>query len=358
MNYIIIPIIWAAILFLWYKLFQYLKILDKPWKDNKDRKKGVPTMQWLFVYIAFLSIVAIIFPQYFWQQLFLWFLAWSSIIILFELLDELNYIWKIKLKLHPAIRLCAHILAAILAVYIWDIQITELIMWDQIYIIQQRVFIIFFTLWSIVCINAINRFDGVYAQASWVSSVGFLTIFLLIKFVVLNHYTGILPENEKTLVFVQNISFILFILSFLSTLIEYKPLALLRDMGTMFFGFSIAYLSVVWGVKIWTVLVVLSLVIFDGIRVGIHRVFILKKSLIKWDYTHLHYRLLRLWRNKGEVRSFVRIFSVVMMILMLLQWANRTNKLIIFLVMAVLFFGINAYLFRKKKLPCGFDTEK
>jgi len=315
-------------------------------------------MQWVFVFLAFLLIVVVIFPEYLTQRMLWWFLAGSLVIVVFEVLDELNYIGKIKLKLSPAFRLISHLTAWIIAIYLWGIQIPEFIIWQNIIEVPQRSFVLFFSFWSVLCINAINWFDWVYAQASWVSSIGFLTIFLLIKFVVLKHYTNISLDKGDVLLFVQNMSFVLFTLSLLATIVEYKPLALLRDVWTMFFGFGIAYFSVVGWVKIWTLLVVLSLVIFDALRVGIHRKLVLKKSMMKWDYRHLHYRLLRLGRNKWEVRSFVWIFSLVMMTLMLLQWTNRTNKIIIFSVMFILFFGINAYLFWKKKLPCGFEENK
>lgn len=65
----------------------------------------------------------------------------------------------------------------------------------------------------------------------------------------------------------QNLAFVLFSVSLVSTFIEYKPLALVRDVGIMFFGFSLAYLSVLGGAKIGTLVVALSLVIFDAIWV-------------------------------------------------------------------------------------------
>ena len=58
------------------------------------------------------------------------------------------------------------------------------------------------------------------------------------------------------------------------------------------------------------------------------------------------------------MRVFIWIFSLVMMILMLIQEADRVNKIIIFVMMALLFFGVNTYLFLYKKLPCGLDKEK
>jgi hypothetical protein len=104
--------------------------------------------------------------------------------------------------------------------------------------------------------------------------------------------------------------------------------------------------------------VALSLVIFDAIWVIWYRVRILKKSPMKGDYTHIHHRLLGLGWSRSEVRAFVWIFSLVMMVLMLMQGANRLHKLIIFSMMALLFFGVNTYLFLHKKVPCGLKEKK
>jgi UDP-N-acetylmuramyl pentapeptide phosphotransferase/UDP-N-acetylglucosamine-1-phosphate transferase len=65
-------------------------------------------------------------------------------------------------------------------------------------------------------------------------------------------------------------------------------------------------------------LVVLSLVIFDAIWVSINRLK-KRKSPLKGDYTHLHYRLMSLSWSKTEVRVFVRGWSLFLMILMILQ---------------------------------------
>jgi len=358
MNYLLIIVISVLCLVMWSLLFKKRKILDKPWIDNRDRKKGVPTMLGIFAYLAFFFIVWFLYPDFFQSQIFWWLMAWSFVIVLFEILDELSYLGKIKFRLSPIIRLCIHILAAIIAVYVWWIEMKEWVVNWYSFLIPKWLFVWLFSIWSIVCINAINRFDWVYAQASWVSSIWFLTIFLLIKFVVLKHYVWISPEHANILNMTQILSLILFVISFVSTIIEYKPLWLLRDVGTMFFGFSIAYLSVVGWAKIWTLIVALSLVIFDAIWVGLHRMFVLKTNPMKWDYRHLHYRLLRLGWSKWEVRSFVWIFSLIMMILMLIQWTNRANKIIIFVVMALIFFGVNAYLFWIKKLPVGLKIDK
>jgi len=358
MNYLLVPIVAIAVAFIWLKLFRRWKILDKPGNDLKNTRKPVPTMQGIFVYIGFFLAIALLFPQYLHNNLF-WGLFFGSLpIVIFELIEELNYIGKIKFKIPTTLRLIGHIIGALLAVYIWSFGPQELIINGYVRAIPQRLLAAGFVVWSILCINAINRFDNASGQASGVSSIGFLTIFLLIQFVVFKHYTNFTEVNMQTLVFVKNMSFVLFCISLVSTVVEYKPLWLVRDVGIMFFWFSLAYLSVVGGAKVGTLIVALSLVIFDAIWVWLWRIFVMKKNPLKGDYTHLHHRLLGLWWTRKEVRWFVWIWSLIMMIFILIQWTDRSNKLIIFTVMAMVFFGINYYLFIVKKMPCGLTMKK
>lgn len=315
-------------------------------------------MQGIFVYLGFFAIIAILFPQYLHNNLFRGLIFGSLPIVIFEIFEEMHYIGKIKFKIPPFMRLLGHVLWWILAVYIAHLGHQEILLWGVKYILPERLFMWAFIIRSILRVNAINRFDGIYAQASGVSSIGFLTIFILIQFVVFRYYINFTAENMQILTFVKNISFVLFSISLISTIVEYKPLGLVRDIGIMFFGFSLAYLSVVGGAKIGTLVVTLSLVIFDAIRVGIYRIFIMKKNPLKGDYTHLHHRLMGLWWERKEIRIFVRGWSLIMMIFMLIQWTDRTNKLIIFLVMAVVFFGTNYYLFIAKRLPCWLAIKK
>lgn len=358
MNYLLVPVIAVAFARVGLKLFRWLKILDKPGNDLKNTRKPVPTIQGIFIYVGFFVTVAILFPEYLHSNLFRGLIFGSLPIIIFELLEELHYIGRIHFKVPPIGRLLWHIIGALLAVRIWSIGPQEFMINGQLRIIPQRLLAIFFTLWAILCINAINRFDWIYAQASWVSSIGFLTIFLLIEFVVFKEYTNFTEINLQTLLFVKNISFVLFCVSLVSTVVEFKPLGLVRDVGIMFFGFSLAYLSVVGWAKVGTLIVALSLVIFDAIWVWLWRIFVMKKNPLKWDYTHLHHRLLGLGWTRKEIRWFVWIRSIIMMIFILIQWTDRLNKIIIFLVMALVFFGVNYYLFRVKKLPCGLAIKK
>jgi UDP-GlcNAc:undecaprenyl-phosphate GlcNAc-1-phosphate transferase len=335
-------------------VFKKAKILDRPWADLKWVRSAVPTLMWIFAYISFVLSIYLFFPEMSWNKIFLWLILWVLPILIVELIEELWYMWRLSFRVPQIIRLLAHIWWAILAVYIGWIGIgQEILIWDFVWQIPQYIFVIFFVIWTMLCINAINWIDGINGQASWVSAIWFLTIFLLIKFVVMKSYTDF--NNRDILVMVSNMSLVLFFVSLISTFVEFKPLGLLRDVWIMFFGFSIAYLSVVGWAKIWTLVVALSLVIFDAIWVWLYRILILKKNPMKWDYTHIHHRLLWLKRTRSEVRAFVWIWSFVMMVLILLQWTNRLAKIIIFVMMALVFFGVNFYLFIIKKVPCGLQ---
>ncbi len=338
------------------KIFRKLNILDKPWKDLKWTRKPVPTMQWIVVYIIFLAIIALFFPEMRTNKLLLWFLAWGTLIVIVEIITELEYIWKIKFKIPAWARFLVHLIAACLALWISGIENFEFMLWSHAIILPQWVLYIAFAIWSAFVTNAVNWIDWINAQWNWILTIWFFTIFGLIQWVVLPSYTEY--TNYDTLIFVQNLSLVLAIISLVYTVIEFKPSALIRDIWTMFLAFGLAYLSVLWGTKIWTLIVALSLVIFDAIWIIFYRIFILKRSPMQWDYKHMHHRLLRLWWTRGEVRAFVWIWSIVMMVLMLMQWTNRLHKIIIFLIMAWLFFGVNVYLFLIKKLPCGQDDKK
>lgn len=355
MRHLISIVVVLIIAFWGLKWFQKWGILDKPGSDLKNTRAPVPTLQWVFVILAIMVVVGICFPSWYNSPLFLGLLIPSLLIGTVEFIEELSYLGRFP-KIPPFVRLIVHLLAAGLAIGIWGMGNQELIFAGTVYHIPQWLFSIAFLGWTMFCINAINRFDGIYAQGSGVSAIWFFTLFALIKWVVFKSYDSF--PNLEILLFVQNMSFILFVISLVYAVIEYKPLGLVRDVGIMVFGFAIAYLSVLWGVKIGTILVALSLPLFDAIWVGLYRIFVMKKNPLNGDYTHFHHRLMGLWFSRGETRGFIRIRSIIMMVLMIMQWADRFNKIVIFILMASLFFWINWYLFIYKKLPCGLQIQK
>lgn len=350
--------IWVLCVWSGREIFSRLHILDKPGKDVPKREP-VPTLQWVVIITTFIVLLYIT-KQYFDRSFgreFLWLFLGGGVIAAISIVDEMWRIVDKRLSISALFRLVIQIVVASLAWYYSGVGI-ELLNIPFFPAIELSGFLsrLFTIAWFLLFINAINRFDGIYGLATGMSSIGFLTIFLLLSFVVFPHFEFMSYERSELLIRVQNISLILFVIWILGTVLEYKPWWLMRDVGTMFFGFALWYLALLWWAKIGTLIVVLALPLFDALRVFIDR---LRrwKSPTQWDYSHLHYRLLALGWNRHEVRICIRWISLVFMIIMLLLWVDRTAKMIIFLLMATIFFGINIYLYRHKWLPSEYTPK-
>jgi hypothetical protein len=91
--------------------------------------------------------------------------------------------------------------------------------------------------------NAINRFDGVYGLATGVSTIGFWMVFALLGLVIFPSYALVDPLQISLLTNAMYLALLLGSIGLIYLFIEYKPRGLLRDVGTMVFGFLLAYLS-------------------------------------------------------------------------------------------------------------------
>lgn len=140
-------------------------------------------------------------------------------------------------------------------------------------------------------------------------------------------------------------------------MIEFRPTGLMRDVGTMSFGFTLAYLSLLGWAKIGTMIVVLMLPLFDAIWVLFDRMQRRKKNPLKGDFSHLHYRLLALQWTRTEVRVFIWGLSIFLAVMMLLQGTARLQKVLLFVIIACVFFAVNWYLFWVKWLPSEYERK-
>jgi len=309
---------------------RYFNVLDKPWPDVPERKR-VPTIQWVTAFLLALWAAWVFYPEHLTQPWpFLWLWIWLACIVAVTFIDELWRIVSPKLRVWPLPRLI-----------FWPL--TSLVLTVG---------------WFLLFINAINWFDGIYWLATWMSSIGFLTIAALLTLIVIPFYTGISPERLLLLENVSRYAWVFFIITFVGTLMEFRPSGLMRDVGTMAFGFALAYLALLWWAKIGTMIVVLMLPLFDAVWVIIDRLHRRNKNPMKGDFSHLHYRLMALWWNRSEVRIFIWGMSLFFVVLMLLQGTDRVWKIILFVMIALVFFGVNRYLFWKKGLPSEYDWKK
>ncbi len=339
---------------------RYFWILDKPWPDVPKRPR-VPTIQWFTAILIPLLIVLLTRPSdiIWWSWPFVWLWLWLFIIVWVTFLDELWRIISPKLNIHPIVRLFAQLSAISFAwIYSW-VGITEFT-WINGFVIELWWFssLVFTVWWFLLFINAINWFDWIYWLATWVSSIWFLTIFALLTLVVIPAFPDMSLERLLLLNDVSWYAMLFFVVTFVGTMMEFRPSWLMRDVWTMAFWFALAYLALLGWAKIWTIIVVLMFPLFDAVWVIIDRVFKRWKNPLYGDFSHLHFRLMALWWNRTEVRVFIRWLSVFFVVLMLLQWIDRFGKIVIFFMVASIFFGVNFYLYRKKWLPREYDWKK
>jgi len=353
-------LIWIPCMIAWWKVFSWFWVFDKPWKDVAPREP-VPTLQWVTVigtFVILLFLTKYLTELTYYGREFLGLFIWGLVIAAVAIVDELWYLVDKKYSISAAARMLIQVWVAIVARWFSWIGIDMIILPWFGWLELSGLTSLLATIWRFVLfINAINRFDGISWLATGMSSIWFLTIFLLLIIIVFPSFEFMGFERNEILLRVKVISLILFVVSLLGTIMEYKPWGLMRDVGTMFFGFSLGYLALLWWAKIGTLLVVLALPLFDAIRVIVDR---MKRghTPLKWDFSHLHYRLLALWRNRGEVRVFIRTWSLFFMMIVLMLWTNSLSKLILLIVMALIFFWANIYLYRVKWYSSNFVPNK
>lgn len=341
--------------YLWLTICNKLGIVEHKKRAAYYKRKPVANMQWIPLWITLLLCIYIIWPEYFFSTYTMIYIWATAALVLISSRDLLRPIpsW---------IRLLFQIILFGSIVIVWWISIDSINFWGNEINLLQWIEILWSIVWFIICTNAVNRFDGIQWQSSWISTIGSFSLWAVVIFIVFPAYNTITWDIINQLSITQNIALSLWFVSLVYTIIEYKPRWLIRDIGTTVYWFSLAYLALLGWAKVWTLMVTLSLVLFDRVRVIAYRIIVMKKNPLKWDYTHLHHRLIANGWTRGEIRWFVWIWSTIMTILMLLQGSNSLHKWIIMIMMAILFFGINIYLFIIKKLPVemkvDFKTEE
>jgi len=332
------------------KVFKTLWIVEHKKRANYYKRTPVPGAQGIALRITLLLCITLLWWEFIDNTYTLIYIgAWSAL----ALVSTVDLFRPIP----SWIRLLLQLWLFTAIVIYGGISIDTVRLMGNDIPIQSRIGIIWSIVWFGLCTNAVNRFDGIQWQSSGVTSVWAFALWAVVSFVVFPSYEHLTPDILSQLQITKTIALSLGLVSLMYTYIEYKPLWLIRDIWTTIYGFSLAYLALLWWAKVWVLVVTLSLVMFDAIWVTINRILILRKNPFKWDYTHLHHRLIANGRSRSEIRRFVWIRSFVMTILMILQWTSSINKRIILIMMALLFFGVNIYLFWIKKLPTEMKVD-
>jgi len=321
-------------------LFYKLKILDNPKKYWKKRDP-IPYSMWIVIFISFLILSfftiehnnQVLTEKYYLILIFWWLITFVSFID-----DMLNVSPKIRLVIQIIIWIIIWITSIkvdyISNIFGWIIDLKTYfftIFSIQIYIIP----LIFTIIWYVFVFNAINWTDWIQGNTSWLSIISFFIIFLLwLKLFFTDSYEW-WKENSE------------FIISITTTLVwvlipfwyfDIKEKILMWDSWTMFLGFILATIAIISGWKIATVLVVFWIYSVDAIYVLIKRIYNWKNPL-KWDFTHLHHRLLDIGLTNKQVLFLV--YSLSFFFWLTALFLDKTWKIIVFFIITIVVIFIN-----------------
>ncbi len=198
---------------------------------------------------------------------------------------------------------------------------------------------IFTIFWLMLCMNALNWFDGIPGQVSTLSTIGFLVIGALALSTRVNQ-----PELAM-------IAFVLAGIGFAGLLFDFPPnKVLMGDTGAMFFGLMLGVLTLYAGGKVATAFLVLGVPLIDVFLVVIRR---LSKGVnpMQGNTTdeHLHHRLLsKGWSERKIIlltAGLGTLFGITALFL------STGEKIVAAGVMLIIMLGLSRYSRTQKKTP-------
>jgi UDP-GlcNAc:undecaprenyl-phosphate GlcNAc-1-phosphate transferase len=287
------------------------KLYDKI-KENKIHQKNIARFGGVAIIISFLLAIFLSGDLVF--NNLKWGIAVSCLVILlFGFYDDLkNLSWKKQLLGQIAVVLIM-IYAGLQVDYIANPFGGSEFRLDQLqysvfgiqYSVLGSLFILF---WIVGFMNVMNWLDGLDGLAGGVGFIGAITLFFLSISVLVNQPSlGIISIAVAGAV----LGFLFF---------NFNPAKIfMGTSGSMFLGFMLAVLAIFSGGKIATVLLIMGFPILDAAWVITQRIKS-GKSIFKGDARHLHYKLLQ----QG--------------------WSQK--KVVLFIYLICLSFGVSAILFQ------------
>jgi UDP-GlcNAc:undecaprenyl-phosphate GlcNAc-1-phosphate transferase len=325
------------------RLFYKIKVIDNPKKYWKNREP-IPYSMWIVIFLSFL--VAGFFTVDYNNLVLLE--KYNLILIFWALITWVSFIDDL-LNVSPKIRLLIQIIIWLI-IWITSIKVDYIsnvfwgvidlktyfvtIFWLQIYLIP-----IFFTIiWYVFVFNALNWTDWIQWNTSWLSIISFFIIFLLWLKLYYSDFDQLKKDNS---IFIISITVTLIWILIPFWYFDIKEKILMWDSWTMFLWFILATLAIISGWKIATVLVVFGIYSVDAIYVLLNRIYNWKNPL-KWDYSHLHHRLLKIWLTNKQVLTLVYILSFFFWFTAL--FLDKTWKIVVFIIIIVVVVFINKIL--------------
>ena len=205
------------------------------------------------------------------------------------------------------------------------------IFWKIFYIIP----FIFTIIWYVFVFNALNWSDWIQGNTSWISFISFFILFLLWIILFWREIDYDLIKNAE---FITKTSLILVWIILPFWYFDFKEKILMWDSWTMFLGFMLATLAIISGWKIAIVLVVFWIYSVDAVYVITKRL-LAKKNPLKWDFTHLHHRLLDIWLTKNQI--LFTIYSLSLLFWLTWLFLEKQWKIIVFLIICIIVIFMN-----------------
>lgn len=317
------------------KLFYKWKILDNP-KKYWLKRDPIPYSMGIVFFLSFF-IISFFTLDYNFKLGLIWvfwfFITWISFIddrldvspkirLFFQIM-----IWAIIGITSIKIWYISNIFGGIVNLETYFIEIAQL----KIYLIP----LLFTIVWYVFIFNALNWTDWIQWNTSWISIISFFILFVL---------GIILFHRDDYIQWIENAEFIMWMSIILVGILipfwyyDFWQKILMWDSWTMFLGFMLATMAIIAWWKIATVLVVFWIYAVDALYVIIKRL-LSRKNPLKWDYTHLHHRLLHLGLSKKEVLYLVYSLSLIFWITAL--FLDKTWKIIVWLIIVFVVIFIN-----------------
>ena len=331
-------------LFIW--IFNKCGILDNPKKYGKKRDP-IPYSMWIVFFISFF-ILSYFFVDYNYKLWLIWF--FGALVTLISFVDDrLNVSSHIRL----VIQIIIGMIIGLTSIKIW--YVSNIFWWIinlETYAIELfnfKIYLVplFFTIiWYVFIFNALNWTDGLEWNTSWISIISFFILFLLGLLLFFRDNYSWWIENAK---FIMSISLILVGILIPFWYFDIKEKLLMWDSWTMFLWFMLATLAIIAGWKIATVLVVFWIYSVDAVYVILRRIFN-KKSIMKWDFTHLHHRLWSIGLEKKQI--LLLIYSLSFLFWLTALFLDKAWKMVVFLIIVVVVVFMNKIvemIYKKKR---------
>jgi UDP-GlcNAc:undecaprenyl-phosphate GlcNAc-1-phosphate transferase len=127
-----------------------------------------------------------------------------------------------------------------------------------------------------------------------------------------------------------------------------KPMILMGDSGSTFFGFLIGSLAIFSGGKLATAFLVLGIPLLDMVWVVMRRIYE-RKKFWEGDLKHLHHRLLDLgWSDRRVVVSYLSVtFVLGFSAIFLVNAQQKLYMILAMMIFLILLFGVLVFLPKK-----------